>query len=987
MFKKRIRSNMGWLWKFQFTISLFFILSCIVQAQEPSYIHYKVNNGLPSGTVYHAIQDDEGFIWFGTDAGVSRFDGVNFKNFDVSDGLSDIEVLRLFQDSKSRIWFLTFNGKLSYYKKGEIFNSGNDPVLAKVKNTSPIRTICEDKGGKIWFGSNNFTIIGDTDVINIEGTNDPAPLFFTSNNGEIFFPGYPGDLKSWLEYVSILKANNVNFFEFISPDCHSQGFLNTRNSLAICFEKDTTFIAIIGTSLFKISPTGCEKTAINFEFKKSIDINSLGFDFNKNLWLCGTNFGAIEITLSNTPKIKNTFLEDQNVSSALLDKEGNIWFTTLNNGVFFSNRSGNSLIWNRGDPVKGIAIIENGLIFFTHNSIKLITENALYDYTANINRSNLKILRKIFLTKSGKIIIIGDGGAYFLNFTKSHELTLTPIITRLVKDVTEDENEKLWFVKFGESVFPETPLNISEFPEIRNQLRFSKILSVSKDVFFFGSTGGVYSLNNRILTRWADKDPRFSSSVSGMGKGKNNSIWISTYTHGVAVIVGEEFRFFTKSQGLASNYCKSIYIDNEYNVWAGTNKGVIRIIPENNQLDCEVKNYSTADGLPSNDVNAVFRDGEKVYVGTGEGLSRLDLNKMDEPLLFPPVYITRVRIQDRDTAFQKKYSLPNYDNNIKIDFVGISYRSGGNLRYKYRLEGLEENWNYSNRGDVQYPLLNWGNYRFVVFAQANNGKWSQKPAEVYFSITPPWWATLWFKGLSILLSIIIITTFLFFRLRIMKVRNDLEKRLSELKIQALGLQMNPHFIFNSLNSIHSFISLNDKENARAYLSKFGKLVRGILDQSTGGISQLKFEMELLNLYLTLEQLRMGEKLKFEILDPENLQEEGIKIPSMLIQPFVENSIWHGIGHKPDGGKITIEFRETSEGHISVVIEDNGVGRKVAKKLAGIKSHKSISTNSIEERLNLLNSGSGTTKMVITEDLINEEGSPIGTKVTLIIPEL
>ena len=218
----------------------------------------------------------------------------------------------------------------------------------------------------------------------------------------------------------------------------------------------------------------------------------------------------------------------------------------------------------------------------------------------------------------------------------------------------------------------------------------------------------------------------------------------------------------------------------------------------------------------------------------------------------------------------------------------------------------------------------------------------------------------------------------------MKAKNEFDNRLSELKIQALGLQMNPHFIFNSLNSVHHFIAANDKESARIYLAKFGKLVRGILDQSVENSIKIGKEIELIELYLSIEKLRMGDKLEYEIIDDSNLAADSLKIPAMVIQPYVENAIWHGIGHKPQGGKIVVSFTEEKD-FISVIIEDNGIGREAAKEFEKEKTHKSISTGSINDRLTLLNKDNRVAQSVKTEDLYSLEKVAIGTRVTLLIP--
>jgi len=215
---------------------------------------------------------------------------------------------------------------------------------------------------------------------------------------------------------------------------------------------------------------------------------------------------------------------------------------------------------------------------------------------------------------------------------------------------------------------------------------------------------------------------------------------------------------------------------------------------------------------------------------------------------------------------------------------------------------------------------------------------------------------------------------------------DINQQLSEVQLAALRSQMNPHFIFNALNSIKKFVIANEPDNAEKYLGKFSKLIRTILDNSQTGMVTVEKELQLLKLYLDLEQLRSGTKLNYEITVDENIDTMDLRIPSMVVQPFVENAMLHGIMHREDGGRINISFNIHGD-RLEVIIEDNGVGRARSMEYKGTNAeqHRSIGIEVTTKRLQALKRNKNTPAGVRFVDLTNEAGEGTGTKVIISIP--
>ena len=372
----------------------------------------------------------------------------------------------------------------------------------------------------------------------------------------------------------------------------------------------------------------------------------------------------------------------------------------------------------------------------------------------------------------------------------------------------------------------------------------------------------------------------------------------------------------------------------------------------------------------------------------------------------PKTHITSVRLfyeQIDSTPFADSTSawyllplgldLPHRQNHLSFEFIGINHKNPEKVKYSWRLEPYEENWTpLTRKTEATYSNLKPGAYTFFVKACNEDGICNEKPQAFPFIIRPPYWQKLWFQILVVGLVALLIGFIFQWRIGQIKKKNEaarkkaeMDRNMIELEQKALRLQMNPHFIFNALNSIKGCMAMDDTAAARKYLVKFARLMRLILDNSRTPYISIETEVQTLALYLEIEKLSKSDGFEFEIeVDPE-LDKEGMGIPPMLVQPFVENAILHGVAPIRDG-KIKVSFLP-EEGQIKCVVEDNGVGREKAAELQSSlgKEHKSTATTVTEERLALLEPGKGTDYRIHFEDLKDETGEPTGTRVELYMP--
>ena len=351
------------------------------------------------------------------------------------------------------------------------------------------------------------------------------------------------------------------------------------------------------------------------------------------------------------------------------------------------------------------------------------------------------------------------------------------------------------------------------------------------------------------------------------------------------------------------------------------------------------------------------------------------------------IYFTAFTILNKDTTVLNDYILPYYKNHITIHYTGISFKSLGNLTYKYRFiqnGDTTVKWDITTDRQITFPYLPSGDYTFQVYAFNKDNIRSKAPATIHFIIETPFWKKWWFYTTIFILIVLIIVLFFLYRLKNIKRQNDLSQRANDYLLLALSRQMNPHFIYNSLNSIQNYILKNDRIQASEYLSKFASLMRSILQNSSFNFITIKEEIDALVKYMDLESIRFTNKFNYKITIDPHIDSSKCTIPPLLLQPFIENAILHGLLPKEDCGEIKINI-EKKNNYVYCTIEDNGIGRKKAAELnKAHPGHKSLGIQITQNRINLINSLQSNSFNIDYVDLYDKNnGEAIGTKVIII----
>ncbi|MBO9635343.1 MAG: histidine kinase, partial [Chitinophagaceae bacterium] len=523
---------------------------------------------------------------------------------------------------------------------------------------------------------------------------------------------------------------------------------------------------------------------------------------------------------------------------------------------------------------------------------------------------------------------------------------------------------------------------------VLKSLYFGRTTSMllKNDTFYFGTLGGLQMLtgDGKIQPLLQDH-PELGTKISSLREDSSGAIWMTT-ENGVSHLKDNKLlTFYNIATGLNSDDCRSVIPDQD-GIWVGTDRGLNKVHTDGSG---KVEWYTASDGLASNMVSVLLVSGNNIIAGTPEGISFFDKRKLTTGSRCD-LRLLNVSINGISAQPASSYEMDYSNRNIRLDYAGISFGSEGDIQYSYRLVGFDTAWKHTNQTTLDFIALPAGNYRLDLFATNKFGV-NSETIIINLRIREPFWQTAWFVLLSGL--VIIGITWLLVaqwnkRLRKKeRAERSIQERLQELEQKALRAQMNPHFIFNSLNSIQGFIMDNDADSANKYLSSFARLIRQTLDNSIHPMISVEDELRYLSTYLQLEELRFKNKFRWEATADSSVAVSQAFIPGMVIQPFVENAIRHGIQNREgNDGKVDILFYR-EKGWLCCRITDNGPGRAASE---AIKTRQHIEYQSrgmdlTTERIDILNTQLRQQISIDVKDLTDEAGVVIGTEVVLKFP--
>jgi ligand-binding sensor domain-containing protein len=942
-----------------FLLLIFALLTQSASAQETYIYHYTTKEGLLSNNCYYTLQDSKGYIWIGTDAGVSRFDGRRFENFSVDEGLSDNQILQINEDKIGRIWFLSLNGQLSYFYNGRIYNETNDKLLMILKFNAIIVSFFEDSKGRLWFGTNkNILYMWDGKKLTNYVSKNLNNQFINS------FIHEDQDGKIW-----ILSANCIRMFsggDFV---------LKPKLALPISFK---TVLNLKNKNLLYLAKDGLvlkekSKVSLIMKLKPDLLLNEPGYFYaSKNeLWLSNSD-GVFFIGSNGESK---HYLDNISTSQVLKDNKNNMWFTT-SDGIYMLPKLEDRLykidVINNGkknavksilkDPQKRLWLgLDNG-------SIHVLDKNKVFVHQLSLNdpkkfakikqfslASNLKTL---YFASDYGIGAIQDiyapvASITYLKETNNAGYVVKNFSLNSTKGMAIALSSGVTILKDRVNAFEFTSSNFKEGKDFFNNRSYNVFYDHQQNLWF-SNINGLSKFHDGILNTLFKDDQLLSRRINAIRECNDGTMVLATDGYGLIFIKNDKIvNHITQKDGLANNICKALFIkDNQ--IWVITNNGINRILKDGTKLEVESFEYTNA--LLKSDVNDLYIDKDTAYFASNTGLVYF-YNKPAEQLKeVPKVWISSVSVNNvLQDLNGKKIVLPPSSNNLIFRYNTIDFQNQ-EMSFKYRLKD-DADWVETKNRRIEFSSLAPGDYKFELSARSSNSKWSNTRS-ISFKIEAHFWQTFWF-----LAGLFVIAGVLFYKLAVVITKKQKDKEQQQLLLKnkilmleqrALQAMMSPHFVFNVMNSIQHYINTKDTSSANKILTGFARLIRKNLEIVTKSFITLEEEIEYLELYLALEKKRFGEQFQYTFIVSPDIDKEDTLLPSMLLQPYIENAIWHGIMPKEEGGKLQILIDSIEGNYLLIQIVDDGVGINNSYKNKSFNQHESKGMSLTQERINLLN---------------------------------
>ncbi|WP_442267010.1 histidine kinase [Tenacibaculum sp. ZS6-P6] len=931
---------------------LLLLFSVVVIAQYPVFTQLTEKSGLPDVEFYDVVEDREGFIWLAADKGLFRYDGKEFKNYSHPDkrGLS---VFGLKLDSQGKVWCNNVSGQFFYVNKDKLILFKDLKEETKGKLTNFIfyknKLIVYNYRGIIFVNINNpmkMKIKAYDDLVRSVYVDHDSLFYhlgknkFYSKDAENFsiVKEYENELYSEFPYMSwyYLSFKEEKFFLGVEK---LGGKVDKTNNRVLVVENDR-FINVNLPDIIKYTPI------INY------------YKYQNLLWLATEN-GVFSCEYKDRKiTIKQHFLKGQEVSKIIKDRNDNYWYTTLNNGIFIVPNiflREFDLETEEKNITAIIKIDENKILIGSYDG-ELLLIDIKNNKKSKINSPFKEKIFGLVMFNDKKVIVSYKAHTVLLDIENFTSQDITNNLFAGVKDFSLIENNKLLIALYNGAIelnFKGEKQTVRTLGNIRSYTTFYSEKYNNK---YVGYVDGVRMYDENFTESEILHNERNVFAVD-IDETANGIVWLSTFKNGIygldkdSVIIN-----YNTGNGLLSDLTREIKGDGD-NLWISTNKGIQVLNTKTN----EIKNLTRKDGINSYNISDIITLNDELIFSSNKGVFVLDKEKIFKRKSILNFYFTDILINNEKVAKKKVYKLRYDENKLQFNFHCNGFLAQENVKYSYKLSTSKnkENWNKldKNINQITFNSLAAGDYVFTLKATDLNDDNQEFERVIKFTIALPFYKEWWFVISVFLLGVLFIWYRFNIRLKRVNTRQEvalekarLQKELVSTKLETLRSQMNPHFTFNALNSIQNLILKNDKQEAYNYLTKFSSLIRENLHLSTQNFVVFEQELSLINRYLELEKLRFKDNFIYQIILGEDVEE--VKIPTMIIQPYVENAIKHGLLHKKEGVKrIKIEFY-ISEGVLVSKIYDNGIGIKRSKEIQkanGVK-RKSFSTKSIQERL-------------------------------------
>ncbi len=983
---------------------------CFCQTDFPnlSFRSLTTKDGLTSNDVRAITQADDGQMWIGTSNGLNSYDGNKITNYFHGETsaikLNMNGIFTMVKDEYNNLWIsdrigltkISLNNYSSHYfsqfkdvhqmvrfRKGILFAS-----------TEGVFTIVDTTISRFNIPLNSYKVNDEivSQYIYVT-TNQRDNLFLTSKFRIHKISSQQKEIKY---YQLPEKQSPVNFY----VDQQNDGWISTWKSGLFFLDSKVDSIR----QVLSQEHSGVITGAVG-EWKIGKHEYIVGrYSYKEN--------GLIMIDKS-TMNYKIYDL-NSNILSLYVDDAGNLWIGTSTKGILIASHllgkiRSIPIISTKTDPTQGLGSVNSIYETTEHFWLAKRYSHGVFKYDKNWNLikefgtfkvNNISKFDEIadaydFKLVGNMMYATNDLGMFLIdNTTDARKHIFTPEHAEVKLRNIIPLNDSTWFIRsLNRAIYLFNPKTNSfvkkiEFDVDQKFLTFNYLFKTSQNVIVATTASGIYIFDEH-LGKFILKDHPLLNQlyIIGVAEDQNNILWlcnnkgICSYDLGKNKIISEFENY--PEMGTAFR----VVIDPSNHVWFANSKGYWSWDQEKQRM----LKLNFESGLISDvEISSVHvgKDGS-IYLGGPGVLYKLNPDSISSHLRSVKVIVSKISVNNEVKI--PSFSHSNYQLNlpaglstIQVEFAVPDYSIQHSHDYQFKFAD-SDTWSDTKEGTILIPNLSHGNYQILMKGISNFSGAETDIVKLNIKIEAYWYQSWWFK---VLIGMVVISLFyLFYRWRLTiendknKLKTEYEHRMIHLEMQNLRSQMNPHFIFNALNSINGFIVENQTHLASDYLTKFSKLIRMILDHSHSDLISLAKELEALKLYVMMEKNRFDQSFDFEIVLDETMDLDQIEVPPLILQPYIENAIWHGLMHQEVKGSITIQINQDDD-QLCFIIEDNGVGRQKASEL---KSKKNIKSNSYGMQItyNRIKNHHSTNSVVVS-DIVNGTGKVLGTKVIILL---
>ncbi len=946
-------------------IGLLLVHPWVISAQQGSlyFKHFSVGKDLPSNEVYGLHEDHKGYLWITSDRGIVRFDGYIFEEMPVEGMPAVYPWFGIYEDSGSdRLYFTGLKAQLAVYENGRLKAYPHNDKLQELYGYYNINSF-HSRNDSVWLGC---------DLLGIVLITPDGKIIREPKSKGIYLEKQTGMHKRWIgKATSKMPGEAIPLHIDWGRSWSVDTFFLTGLTGLEWLQLEGRDLFFLGNKLlvYQDGRLFSEHTfqhpilsACHMEGRKVL----IGFK----------DGGAILYQLQGEamqPRKVQVWLADLAVMAIQKDKQGGVWLATNENGLYYTYIS-RARVWGG-----------NGKI-----SVWFKLKNTIYvGYQSG----------EVQLFKSGELVktVHTNVGR------KPRDAGRATLAESIVGEVTGNQNNPALPGKSIPDIFH---IDIDFIPHLANAnthynipndiwkelsaRRITSILSDSSGRVWIGTYDGLFLYEEDSLSLFGqegNKKSLFTDRIVEIQSLADGRMVVATLGNGLIIFRGRQVQHvIIKKRSFRATIINNIEVEGD-TIWLATNDGISKVEPVADSF--HLIHYGEHWGLPTLAINELIISDDWLYFRWMDRMITIEKKLLSNPLT--PFGKPEISLVSVDGVVQNRADQGTFEYNqkeIKIAFNCVNLANGRNQLFRYRLKGIDEKWYHTTSREAIFKHLAPGDYVFELQAADAHGGFLAPTTYYAFQIAPALWQQWWFLAASGMLLLLLAYLYFQNRLRTVKRNNQIRLELVESQQRALTMLINPHFIFNILNTAQAAILKEEKMAAASIISRFAKLMRLSLELSQNQFVLLSKEIELLEKYLDMEMVRTPGKFVYHVSADPELDVSAIQIPPMLVQPFVENAIKHGVMHLTDRtGEIAVSFY-IEKGVLYCRVSDNGVGRVASGKInkGRLRNHRSMAIDITCRRLSLMHAQAGTRYSFKLTDKYDDNHLPLGTVVIFSIPD-